>query len=209
MAEGIDIITPHIKRIRIPFYDIYTSVFVIQTSSGLVVLDSGDSSFDVEQYVIPALGSVPCVIGISHSHGDHAGGLKALARAYPFAQVVMFDKTFAANFANARVLIDNEILCGCLRVINLKGHTEDSMAVYDDRSKALITFDCLQAYGVGRWRNGISDKSAYIESLNRVRDLGAEILIASHEYDPVGSAAIGQKAICKYIDASLKAAQEK
>ncbi len=65
-----------IYKIEIPFYDIYTSSFILTNGNEAIVLDSGDSEKDAEEYVIPAieaLGVTPKYLVSSHTHQDHHG----------------------------------------------------------------------------------------------------------------------------------------
>lgn len=193
----------NIYRICVPFDNIYTSVFVIKCGEKNIVFDCATTEDDVKDYIYPELKNadiVPDLIVISHSHSDHSGGLKTLCAYYPNAEVAMFSEQLKAETPNSRLLKDGEELYGVLKFLNLKGHSEDSLAVLDKRSNTVLTFDCVQLEGVGCYRSGIGNAEEYEKSLERIKNTGVENLIASHEYDPLGSTAYGRNAVEEYLD---------
>ena len=197
-------ITDKITRIRVPFDNIYTSVFIVTTDEGTAVLDCATTEFDVTEYIMPALdelGASPSLILASHFHGDHMGGLPHLAARFPNAEIAVFDPTCVKDCARARIhgVQDGEILLGCLRVLHLPGHSPDSVAVLDERSGVLLSFDSLQAYGIGRYGTGVSNVADYLASVERISRENIEILAASHEYVPTGSMAVGRTEITAYL----------
>ena len=44
-----------IFRLKVPFEDLYTSVFLLRTEQGNVLVDCATYASDVEDYIIPAL----------------------------------------------------------------------------------------------------------------------------------------------------------
>lgn len=193
----------NIYRICVPFENIYTSVFVIKCGEKNIVFDCATTEADVKEYIYPELKNAdiaPDLIVVSHSHSDHSGGLKALCTYYPNVKTAMFSEQLKEEAPNSRLLEDGEELYGVLKILNLKGHSEDSLAVLDKRSNTVITFDCVQLEGVGQYRSGIGNAEKYEKSLERIKNTGAENLIASHEYDPLGSTAYGRNAVEAYLD---------
>ena len=81
-AEGL-------YRLRVPFENIATSVFLLRTPAGPVLYDCATTAEDVENVILPALnqlGIAPAqlhALVLSHAHGDHCGGMSALARYAP------------------------------------------------------------------------------------------------------------------------------
>ena len=73
-----------IYRLKVPFEDLYTSVFLIKTASGNVLVDCATTSFDVNEYILPALNNLNLTIFdvkylvLTHNHIDHAGGKNRL-----------------------------------------------------------------------------------------------------------------------------------
>ncbi len=174
-----------IYRVCIPFENIYTSVFILIKGSEAVILDSGANEDDSRKYVIPAvaeLGVTPKYLVSSHTHGDHHGGINALKQAFPDAVPALFSKDVADSY----YLTDGEVLLGRFKVLNLKGHSEDSLGILDLHTNTLISCDSLQMYGIDKYRGLIFDAEKYLESINRVRMLKVSAIIASHEYEPLG-----------------------
>lgn len=71
-----------IYRLKVPFHNIFTSVFLIVSDMGRALVDCATTSNEVDTYIVPALyecGLAPKDIDIlvlTHRHGDHAGGLE-------------------------------------------------------------------------------------------------------------------------------------
>ena len=87
--------------------------------------------------------------------------------------------------------------------VHLPGHTADSMGYLDLRSHTLLSGDCLQLKGIGKYRNGIGNKDTYIASVNKLRAIDVRRIVAAHEYDPLGSIAEGRAAVDAYLDLCL------
>ena len=70
-AEGI-------YRLKVPFEDLYTSVFLIISEEGRFLVDCATNAYDVDKVILPALekmGFGLCDISaivVTHRHGDHA-----------------------------------------------------------------------------------------------------------------------------------------
>ncbi len=71
-----------IYRLKIPFDQIYTSVFLIETPNGAALVDCATTSEDVDDRIVPALKEMNYELSdlkmliLTHKHGDHAGGLQ-------------------------------------------------------------------------------------------------------------------------------------
>ncbi|MBO5480692.1 MAG: MBL fold metallo-hydrolase [Clostridia bacterium] len=175
-----------IYRLKVPFDDLYTSVFLIQTESANVLVDSATTPQDVEVYILPALrerGIAPDYLLLTHNHGDHAGGKDRILQAYPGVKLIL------------------EGVNGLI-VYELKGHTLDSIGVLDERSGTLISGDGLQGYGVGKYRCSLVSREEYIKTIEKIRqDKRIENILFSHAYEPwKKSGAFGRKAIEKILD---------
>ncbi|MBO5281407.1 MAG: MBL fold metallo-hydrolase [Clostridia bacterium] len=202
-----ELLTDGIYRLKVPFENIFTSVFALVEDNKCILLDSGCNERDVNQIIIPALdaaGFVPQMMICSHLHSDHSGGMQALLKAFPKAKAGLFarNKYFDGETIH---LSDGGLLSNRFRVLNLKGHTDDCLAVLDEKTSTLLSFDCLQLFGVGRYGTAFSDCAEYLKTLERVRDMRLEHIIASHEYVPCGSVANGQKEVNEYLDQCEKA----
>lgn len=166
----------NIYRLKIPFEDIYTSVFLIKDGGALLV-DCGQSREAVDEYIVPALNSEGYALSdisaliLTHRHSDHAGGLPRILELVPSLTVVASEGEITK----------------AVKTCPLPGHTRDSIGVLSEDCRALITGDGVQGDGVGRYPTLISDKEDYISSLEKIRaDKGIRALIFSHPYRPWG-----------------------
>ncbi len=185
-------LTDGIYRICIPFERIYTTSFVLTHEGKTMVADTGSCQEDVEAYILPALealGVKPDYIVISHFHWDHSGGLQAIMEAFPDATIGTFSGE--RNGGRYHHFVDGEVLFHRFQMLHLPGHSEDSLGIYDLKIKALLSFDCLQKFGLDRFGTGVWDYATYRKTIQRVRRLAPIEIIAAHDYVPDGYRAIG------------------
>ena len=197
-------INEHIFRLLIPFETVMTSVFIVKTEEGTAILDTATTQEDVESHILPALRSLaltPALIVASHFHSDHMGGLPFLSERFPHAKIAAFDTAHTEAIPQARriPLCDGCLLLGCLRILHIPGHSPDALAVFDERTKTLLTFDGTQGFGVGRFGSGIGDVSQYLKSLSRLETLGAKRIEAAHDFIPQGYSAVGIDGVQQYL----------
>ena len=164
-----------IYRLKVPFDNLYTSVFLIRSGREFALVDTASSDYDVDEYIIPALKEcqIPFkdirYLVLSHSHSDHAGGLDRLLFHIPHLTVIR----------EVRALWDE------ISTYPLAGHTRDAIGVFDGRTKTLITADGLQGAGVGKYRCHTESASEYIETIRRIQeDKRIENLLFAHAYEP-------------------------
>ena len=193
-------------RLYIPFEELCTAVFFAVYEEGTVIIDSATYPSDAENYILPALHSLGIapeqvrVIALTHSHGDHAGGAMRLSELLPNAEIVATEPT---KISNVREIGDGDTFLGGLRAVILSGHTKKSAGYLDERSGILLSGDCLQLGGVGKYRNGIAYPHLYRASVERLMTMDVERIVAAHEYDPLGSVATGREAVARYLDTCL------
>ena len=173
-------INDNIYAVCAQYKDIFTTVYFIKTEQGALVFDTASYDCDVDDVILPALHELGIgkdelkYIFISHKHADHAGGLERLLRYYPEACVVSRSSSLKECFEGYTFLSpnENEKLLGVLSVVSVIGHTTDSAAIYDERTKTLISGDCLQLYGIfgsGLWGANISFPSEYAAAIEKIR----------------------------------------
>ncbi|MBQ8741748.1 MAG: MBL fold metallo-hydrolase [Clostridia bacterium] len=165
----------NIYRLKVPFENIYTSVFFIDSKEKKVLIDCATYPSDVDLYIIPALRDMGYslsgtdVIVISHPHGDHAGGLKRILELCPSIAVVT----------------DIRDLSSEISTYPLPGHTKDLIGVFDKVSSTLISCDGLQGAGVDKYRCYTECPQEYLKTLDRLKnDKKVENILFSHAYEP-------------------------
>lgn len=166
-----------IYRLKIPFDgDVYTSVFLIRTEQGNVLVDCATCAGDVDEYILPALGGAGLKLAdikylvLTHKHGDHAGGAERLSALAPTIEVVSTER---------------DIFLNGLFPYGLKGHTLDCIGIFDKRSGTLISGDGLQGYGVGKYRCSLESKEEYIKTIEKIKKGGRiKNILFSHAYEP-------------------------
>ena len=176
-----------IYRLRIPYGTVYTSVFLIRSPSGAILVDCAATSEDVDERILPALrelGYSPSDLGmlvLTHTHRDHAGGRARLWELAPGIEIVR----------DVRELSDG--IC----TYPLAGHTEDHIGVLDIRTHTLLSGDGLQGAGVDKYRCSLRNPAAYAETVRRVmNDKRIENVLFSHAYEPWNSdRAMGREAV--------------
>ena len=95
----------------------------------------------------------------------------------------------------------------CLMAVSLPGHTKNSVGYLDLRSKTLLSGDCLQLKGIGKYRNGIPYPNEYIASVQKLQHMQIDRIVAAHDYDPLGSVASGPLAVEEYLNLCLSIAR--
>ena len=167
--------TDRIYRLKVPFEELYTSVFLIESERGAILMDCATTAEDVDSCILPALkemGYAPSDIWsivLSHQHSDHAGGLARLLEHAPQMRVV--DRV--------------ESMTESLLTYPMAGHCEDCIGVLDLCTHTLLSGDGLQGEGVGRYRCCVGDERAYLQTLERVEQDGRiEHILLSHAYEP-------------------------
>lgn len=175
MEKGFYRETEGIWRLCVPFFTVYTSVFLIDTPDGYALVDCATTDDDVDGYIIPAIKELGILLSevkkivITHDHSDHAGGLTRIKHHIPHVEVVR----------------DVRALSGEVFTYPLTGHTKDFIGVFDSRTGTLISGDGLQGAGIKQYRTMLADKAGYLETIERIRaDERIKNVLFSHEYEP-------------------------
>lgn len=205
-------LTPHITEIRVPFFDIYTKVFLVRTPAGNLLFDTATYPTDITDIVLPVLAAegvgaadLFCVF-ISHPHRDHAGGLGELLTLCPDITVVAGGEGLKGDHPGAHLIAlgDGAPLLDVLQVVAIPGHTSDAIALLDTRTGTLLSGDCLQLYGIfgsGWWGANINYPKAHLAALDRLLTLQITEIYPAHDYHPVGDAFIGREEILRAVAA--------
>ncbi len=133
----------------------FVSAYLLQRGSEVSIVDTGSGTTEEFETGLSALGSswsdVANVI-LTHSHGDHVGGLQAVTQLAPsaaaFAGAGDLDAIAATGFDADRLtgLNDGDEVFG-LEVISTPGHTPGHIAVFDAASGLLVAGDAINTSG--------------------------------------------------------------
>lgn len=167
--------TNEIYRLRVPFEAIYTSVFLIKSPIGAILVDCATTGEDVDRYILPALKEMNYeladirILVLTHKHGDHAGGLARVLSLAPNVEVVTHVRR----------------LCDGITTYSMPGHTEDCVGLLDTRSHTLISGDGLQGAGVDKYRCSVKSLTSYLKTIEKIQnDTRIENVLFSHAYEP-------------------------
>lgn len=203
----LDTICENLYRLRIPFEDLYTSVYFVRNGSKAAIIDSGACDADIDTYVIPALQTLGIenrdvqYLLLTHAHGDHAGGIGRLSALFPTAEL---RAAYVVDLPHFTALDDMEILLSDLQTVYLPGHLNHSVGFLHLPSGTLLSGDCLQLKGIGKYRNNIADREAYERSVEKLLAMPILRIVAAHEFDPLGSIADGEEQVRTYLEMCLQ-----
>ncbi len=184
--------------LTLPMEELTTAVYLFCTEQGAVLFDTGNDARDVENAIVPALAEqglaladlVACVV--SHSHGDHAGGVRALHALCPTLPFYAADVFYLPPDAVVHAVSEDGTLCGSLRLVRLAGHTHDCVGIYHLPTRTLFSVDALQQRGIGRYGLSIGTLHGYLQTIDKIASLAPRAVVSSHHYVPLGMSAEGE-----------------
>lgn len=212
--NDIQKINENIYRMTMPYKDIFTTVYAVKTEKGALLFDAASYDEDIENYIVPFLEKLDITkdmlkfVFISHNHKDHAGGLCEFMKKYPETSIISRSPELKENYKDYNVAApcDEDCFLDVLKVITIPGHTKDSSAVFDMRTKTMISGDCLQLsgiYGSGNWAANISFPKEHIDAVSKLKKMDIEHILTAHDYHPYGYSYMGKDAVEKALDACV------
>lgn len=113
---------------------------------------------------------------LTHTHGDHTGGLDAFRALIP-APVYAFKDAYDHKLAaNERLMLDGQPLT----VIHTPGHAADCVCFYHDADGVMVAGDTILGFGTSVIAPPEGDVSAYLDSLERLKTYPARLIAPGH-----------------------------
>ena len=207
-------IRENILQVVIPYKDIDTTVYLLQSPQGLILFDTAAGDEDLQTYLFPVLEETGLsmqdlrYIFISHNHRDHARGVGIAMAAAPQAVVLSRCPNLKSQYGDrVRCPEDGLILLERFWVVTIPGHTADSAALLDTHTDTLITGDCLQLFGIygsGLWGANITLPTEHLRAIEKVRALRLQSVLCAHDYHPYGRDIRGRELVDKALDACVE-----
>ena len=208
-------INEKINRMTVPYKDIFTTVYTVEYDGGYLLFDAASYPSDVDEYICPMLDTLGVpeeslkYVFISHKHTDHAGGLSRLLELFPKVTVISSSEALREKHSGASFITppEGELIEGVFSLVNIPGHTSDSIALCDHRSKTLITGDSLQLYGLfgsEEWGSNICFPAEHLLAVRKLLDMDIENIFTAHDFHPYGYAYRGREAVENALDAAIR-----
>lgn len=208
-------INEYVTRHTLPYKDIFTTVYTVKAEGGYLLFDTASYDADVDDGILPALDALGITeenlkyIFISHNHRDHAGGLGRLLSYFPNTTVLSRSPALAEKYPQAKIHApeDGEALDAYLSVVTIPGHTADAAAIYDKRTKMMLTGDALQLYGIfgsGEWGSNVRLPKEHLDAINKLKTMDIESIYTAHDYHPYGHRYLGKEAVENALDACAR-----
>ena len=165
------------------------NVGLIQTSEGIVVIDTTSRESDIREF-LAAAGVAPsdvCLVCITHSHNDHTKGIPLfdcpiLAHKLTYQRIAKRKSTkLKTQLLPTKVFEDRrniEIGDRCLEFIHAGGHTPDSSVVWLPEIEVLFAGDLIFE---GRYPFlATANVPDLMKALKWLLTLGAQVIVPGH-----------------------------
>jgi glyoxylase-like metal-dependent hydrolase (beta-lactamase superfamily II) len=167
-----------------PFTGPGTHTWIVSSSGKAVVIDPGPVMPEHRSATLEALAPYdPVLVLVTHHHPDHAPAANELAN---HLGVPAAGPAHGIDFSPNRIVSDGDVMeCGAIGIVAVAtpGHTPDSTCYLAEG--ALFTGDHI----MGGSTVIVEDMAGYLDSLRRLRGLGADALYPGHGAimrEPVG-----------------------
>ncbi len=184
----------------------FVAAYVVQRDGRAVVVDTGvEGSEDAIDAVLQGLGlrwSAVADVVLTHSHGDHAGSLEAVAQAAPDAALWAGAADIPSMSAPREIAaVADGDLVGDLRVVATPGHTPGHISLFHPGLEALFAGDALTGADgavAGPNREFTPDMTTAVSSVQRLADLQPRQILVGHGF-PVTSGAADLTALAERL----------
>lgn len=210
-------VAPDIELLKVPLGPIWTGVYLVLGERNYLIdsASSDSDARDIILPALKERGfSSEDITWLlcTHCHGDHVGGHYVLCENgfYPVCfsssaaklrDPLLYSKKIRAAFPDhspeapaglkgcepVRLVKDNELIGGYLRLIHTPGHDTDTVCFLDERTGSLISGDSLQWNGtVTQGTALVMDLKGYRQSIKKLLTLDIRRILCAHPYLPVG-----------------------
>ncbi|HEV2754294.1 MAG TPA: MBL fold metallo-hydrolase [Actinomycetota bacterium] len=158
-----------------------TNTYVVGTGPTFVV-DPAVPDPDYVTTVAAAAGEVEAIL-VTHRHGDHTRGVRALRTALGAEVPVRAWTDAPVDGLVPRPLSEGETLAAgraTLRALHTPGHASDHVCFYLEGAATLFSGDCILGEGTAVIAPHDGDMGDYLRTLERLRDLHLERIFPGH-----------------------------
>jgi endoribonuclease LACTB2 len=159
----------------------HTNVYLVGPDKGPVaIVDPGSPYPDQQEVLDTVLERIPiALVLLTHHHGDHAGGARALAERWdvPIAAHAATARRLAGRVPVTRILEDGEEVFGAT-ALHTPGHAEGHLCF--ELGGATIAGDMVAGLGTILIDPDEGDMGLYLASLDRLLARGDGMLLPAH-----------------------------
>jgi glyoxylase-like metal-dependent hydrolase (beta-lactamase superfamily II) len=153
-----------------------TNTYLIEEPGGFIVLDPGPNSVAHTQAILAATGGRVSRILLTHTHGDHIGGVPAL-QAATGAKTYGFHPSAEPAFSPDIPLADGDSVAGWT-AIHTPGHAADHLCYA--RGGTVLTGDHIMSWSTSIVSPPHGNMTAYFASLKRMIARDDEVHLPGH-----------------------------